>query len=268
MRKNSIKEKLSRNELTLGTWITIGNPDVAEIVAWAGFDWMIFDMEHAPLDISLVESMAQAVSSAPTPAIVRVPWNDPVYVKRALDLGVSGVMIPYVNDREEALRAVKSTKYPPAGFRGVAPRRASLYGIEWDAYLRKANDRLLVALQVETVDAVKNVEDILSVDGIDVAFVGPLDLSFSAGFPAKTTHPRVQSLIRRVAEACESAGIRSGIHSPVDQIGHYAEMGFKFIATGGDTDFLLDGAKAAVRAKEEALRRPVHPGKRKSASTA
>jgi 2-keto-3-deoxy-L-rhamnonate aldolase RhmA len=264
MRDNSVKKKLARNQLTLGTWITIGNPDVAEILAWSGFDWIIFDMEHAPLDISVVENLAQAVSAAPTLPIVRVPWNDPVYVKRALDLGVSGVMIPYVNDKQEALQAVRSAKYPPVGIRGVAPRRASLYGLDWDEYLKKANDQLLVVLQVETVEAVKNVEEILSVDGIDVVFVGPLDLSFSAGHPAKTTHPKVQDLIRKVAEAGESAGVRSGIHSSVEQIGHYADMGFKFIATGGDTDFLLGGAKEAIAAKDQALGKLQSPGKSKS----
>jgi 2-keto-3-deoxy-L-rhamnonate aldolase RhmA len=215
---------------------------------------MILDMEHAPLDFPLVESLAQAASAAPTPSIVRVPWNDPVYVKKALDLGVSGVMIPYVNDRQEATAAVKSTKYPPLGIRGVAPRRASLYGLEWDQYLKGANDHVLAVLQIETVQAVKNIEDILSVDGIDVAFVGPLDLSFSAGYPGNTMHPKVQTLIRRVAEAGEAAGVKTGIHSPVESIGHYAEMGMKFIATGGDTDFLFEGAKAAVAAKDVALK--------------
>ncbi len=255
MRENTVKKKLARNELTLGTWITINNPDVAEIIALSGFDWMILDMEHAPVDISGISNMAQAVSSAPTLPIVRVPWNDPVYVKRALDLGVSGVMIPYVNDKREATVAVRSAKYPPVGMRGAGPRRASVYGLEWDEYLSKANDSVLVVVQVESVEAVNNVEDILSVEGIDVLFVGPLDLSFSAGLPSKIMHPKVQALIRKVAEAAESAGVKSGIDSPTEQIAHYADMGMKFIATGGDTNFLLEGAKAAVAAKDKVVRR-------------
>ncbi|MDA4122655.1 MAG: aldolase/citrate lyase family protein [Thaumarchaeota archaeon] len=254
MRENTVKQKLARNELTLGTWITINNPDVAEIIAWSGFDWMILDMEHAPVDVPGISLMAQAVSSAPTLPIVRVPWNDPVYVKRALDLGVSGVMIPYVNDKREATIAARSAKYPPTGTRGAGPRRASMYGMDWDDYLSKANDSLLVVLQVESVEAVNNVEDILSVEGIDVLFVGPLDLSFSAGFPSKTDRPEVQALIRRVAEAAESAGVKSGIDSPTEQVKHYADMGMKFIATGGDTNFLLDGAKAAVAAKDKVVK--------------
>jgi 2-dehydro-3-deoxyglucarate aldolase len=254
MRENTIKKKLARNELTLGSWISINSPDVAEVVAWAGFDWLIFDMEHAPLDFPSIEHLAQAVSAAPTLPIVRVPWNDPVYVKRALDLGVAGVMIPYVNDKREATLGVSSAKYPPVGVRGAGPRRASLYGIDWDEYLKKANDFVLVALQIESVEAVENVEDILSVDGIDVLFIGPLDLSFSAGFPGETTHPKVQKLMQTVADAAESAGVKCGIDSPVARVGHYADMGFKFIATGGDTDFLLEGARGAVAEKDRVIK--------------
>lgn len=254
MKENSIKRKLAKGQYTVGTWVTTPHPDVAEIVAWAGFDWMIFDMEHAPLDISVIETLAQAASAAPTPPIVRVPWNDPVYVKRSLDLGVSGVMIPYVNNRDEAVIGVRSAKYPPAGIRGAAPRRASLFGLDWDDYLASANDNLLVVLQVESVEAVRNVEDIMGVEGVDVVFVGPLDLSFSAGHPGKTNHPEVQRLIRRVTDAGEKAGVVTGIHSGVGEIGHYAKMGMRFIATGGDIDFLLEGARGAVKAKDEALR--------------
>jgi 2-dehydro-3-deoxyglucarate aldolase len=249
MRQNTVKQKLAKNQLTLGTWITIGHPDVAEMIAWAGFDWFIFDMEHAPLDASQIEILAQAVSAAPALPIVRVPWNDPVFVKRALDVGVSGVMIPYVNNKQEALQAVKSAKYPPVGIRGVAPRRASMYGSEFHEYLRRANDEVLVVLQIETTEAVKNIEDILSVDGIDVCFIGPLDLSFSAGYPAKTTHPKVQSLIKKVVEASESAGIRAGIDTPLERLQHYTDMGFKFISTGADYAFMLRGAREAVSAK-------------------
>jgi 2-keto-3-deoxy-L-rhamnonate aldolase RhmA len=254
LKDNAVKTKLARNEVTLGTWVTIGNSDVAEVMAWSGFDWIIFDMEHGPLDVSTLETMAQAVSAAPALPVARVPANDPAQVKRTLDLGIPGVMIPYVNTRDEAVRAVASAKYPPTGIRGVAPRRASMYGLEWDDYLKNANNEVLVVIQVETVEAVKNIDEILKVEGIDVLFVGPLDLSFSAGFPSQTTRPEVQTLIRSVATAAENAGIRTGIHSPLGQIRHYVEMGFRFIATGGDTDFLLDGAKQAVDAKNEAIR--------------
>jgi len=250
LRENDVKRKLARNQLTLGSWVTIGNPDVAEIMAWAGFDWIIFDMEHGPLEIPVVETLAQAVTGAPALPIVRVPWNDPVYVKRVLDLGISGVMIPYVNDRDEAVQAVASAKYPPAGIRGVNPRRASRFGIEWDEYLRRADDEVLVAVQIETTKAVKNVEEILSVAGVDVVFVGPLDLSFSAGHPGKTTDPDIQALIKRVAEAALSAGITCGIHSPAELIGRYADMGFKFIATGADTEFLVTAARQAAGARD------------------
>jgi 2-dehydro-3-deoxyglucarate aldolase len=254
MKDNALKRKLARNEVTLGTWVTTGNSDVAEVLAWSGFDWLIFDMEHGPLDISTMEIMAQAVSAAPSFPVARVPSNDPVHVKRALDLGIPGVMIPYVNTKDEAIRAVGSAKYPPSGIRGVAPRRASMFGLEWDEYLKNANDQVLTVIQIETVEAVKNVEEILKVKGIDVLFVGPLDLSFSAGFPSQTTHPEVQSLIRSVAKAAEKAGVATGIHSSPGQIRYYAEMGFRFIASGGDTDFLLEGAKKIIDAKNEAIK--------------
>ena len=150
MKKNRVKQLLHSGKPTLGSWIQIGHPDVAEIMANMGFDWLVLDNEHGPYSTETTQLLIQAMSSTDTVPIVRVPWNDMVEIKRALDIGAYGVVIPMVNSKEEALHAVRACKYPPTGLRGVGPRRASRYGLDMKEYLRQANDEILIVIQIET----------------------------------------------------------------------------------------------------------------------
>ncbi len=227
---------------------------VAEILANRGFDWILVDMEHGQMGIESAGDLCAAIArGGPTP-LVRVAENDPATIKRALDAGAMGVMIPMVNSRAEAIRAVDSCKFPPAGSRGIGPGRASLYGIRLGEYLATADAEITVILQAEHRDAVERIDDILSVPGIDVIFVGPYDLSCSLGLPGQTSHPVVEEAIATVLAAAGRAGVTPGIFClDAATARRRAAQGFRFIAVGLDS-VLLDSAAtrtlAQVREKE------------------
>ncbi|MGQ9513689.1 MAG: HpcH/HpaI aldolase family protein [Thermoproteota archaeon] len=249
MRKNKIKEMLREHRTTIGAWATIGHADVAEVMSMQGFDWIVFDTEHAPLSIGTVQNMMQAISSSDVVPIVRVAWNDMVLIKLALDIGALGVVVPWVNTKEEAIRAVRATRYAPFGNRGVGPRRAASYGTKLADYLKSADQEMLVVCQIETQDAITNLEQILSVEGVDAVFVGPADLSTSLGHRGDWHHPDVKRAISKVLEASLKADVAAGIYamSIEDAIKHVAD-GFRFVALGSDTGFLISGCKRALAA--------------------
>jgi 2-keto-3-deoxy-L-rhamnonate aldolase RhmA len=252
--ENRVKELLKKGEVTFGSWVTIGHPDVAEIMANVGFDWLIFDTEHAPLSIETVEAQLAAINGTSVTPLIRVAWNDMVLIKRALDIGAKGLLIPWINTKEDAERAVKACKYPMAGVRGVAPRRASRYGLDLNEYLATADKNLLIILQIETAEAVKNVEEILSVDGVDAFFVGPADLSASLGFLGKWDHPRAIEATQNVLRAGKKLGVPGGIHAMnLDIAIQHAKDGFQFIALSSDYGFLLDQSRAALQKVREGI---------------
>lgn len=254
--ENRLKEQLKKGEVTFGAWVTIGHPDVAEVMANAGFDWIIFDTEHAPLSMETVQVLLQAINGTDVTPVIRVAWNDMVLIKRALDIGAKGILVPWVNTREEAERAVKACRYPTAGLRGVSPRRASRYGLEWDEYLATADKNLLVILQIETADAVKNVEEILSVPGVDAFLVGPADLASSLGFLGKGDHPKVVEATEKVLRAAKKLGVPAGINATnLDVAIQHAKDGFQFIALGADFGFLLQECQDALLKVREASRK-------------
>ncbi|ABL79019.1 HpcH/HpaI aldolase family protein [Thermofilum pendens] len=242
---------LSEKRAALGAWVTIGNPEVPEMLSLLGFDWLLFDMEHAPLDFQLLEYMLIAVKNDATP-LVRVPFNDPVYVKRVLDLGVAGILFPLVNKSEDAKLAVASTKYPPRGIRGVGPRRAASYGLRTNEYFEEAG-KVLVVVQIETQEAVKNIEEILSTDGVDAFFIGPNDLSFSFGYRS-WKEEAVRRAIERVADASRSLGVPGGMYCSDDESLEFAlSLGFSLIALGSDYRFLVAGAKSRLEKAKKLL---------------
>ncbi|MBO3803896.1 MAG: 4-hydroxy-2-oxo-heptane-1,7-dioate aldolase [Candidatus Brockarchaeota archaeon] len=249
MKKNRVKEMLKERKTTLGAWATIGHADVAEVMAQQGFDWLVFDMEHAPLSIGDVQNLMQATSGSDIVPIVRVAWNDMVLIKLALDVGAMGVVVPWVNTKEEASRAVRATRYAPLGNRGVGPRRAASYGSELVDYLKSADEEMMVVCQIETQEAIANLGQILSVEGVDAAFVGPADLSTSLGHRGDWHHPEVERAISKVLEASLDAGVAAGIYAmSVEDAARHAAEGFRFIALGSDTGFLASGCKAALSA--------------------
>ena len=247
---------LKKGEVTFGSWITIGHPEVAEIMANAGFDWLIFDTEHAPLSLETVEAQLAAISGTDVTPLVRVAWNDMVLIKRALDIGAKGLLIPWVNTREDAERAVKACRYPTAGVRGVSPRRASRYMLDLKDYLATADKNLLIVVQIETAEAVKNVEKILSVDGVDAFFIGPADLSASLGFLGKFDHPRLVEATEKVLHTGKKLGVPGGIHAiDLDVAIQHTKNGFQFIAFGSDYGFLLNDCQASLRKVREGARK-------------
>jgi len=245
--KNKVKEMLKRNEVTLGTWITTASPDVAEIMADIGFNWLIFDMEHAALGIETVQNLIQATRKSDVVPIVRVAWNDQVLIKLALDIGSYGLLVPMVNSREDAVKAVEAAKYPPAGIRGVGPRRASNYYRSFQDYLAKADEEIMVIVQIEHFEAVENIDSILSVEGVDVAFIGPADLTASMGLFGQYSNPKVVEAIDTVLTSCKKAGVPVGTHAfNVENASELISKGFRFIALGTDVGFLIQGCIDAL----------------------
>ena len=238
--KNQLKSRLKAGEQTYGVWMTVESPIVTELLSTLGFDWFVFDTEHSPLDIYQAQTLMQAMRGNRTTPIVRVAWNDLVPIKRALDIGAYGVVVPWVNTRQEAEMAVKACRYAPNGLRGCGPRRAAMFDSE---YLKTADEEILLIAQIETKKAVENIDEILSVDGIDVSYIGPADLSASYGHLGNMSHPKVQKAIDRVFDASEAAGVAKGMHMGAGKtIMDRVEKGYDFITVGSDLQFFRSGA--------------------------
>jgi len=247
---NRVLSKVSKGEPTFGVWITISHPEITEILSNLPFDWFVFDMEHAPLTIKDVEFLMMPLRGTDIVPIVRVPWNDFVIIKQVLDLGVEGVIVPWINTREEAEKAVKAMKYPPEGIRGTGPRRCVMYGAR-DAkeYFERWNESFILLTQIETVEGVKNIEEIIDVDGVTGSFIGPSDLSASLGAYRDFKNPAYIEALNKVLTATLKVGKIAGImsNSPEDAA-EKLRMGFNFITLSHDTRYLIEGAKLFLKA--------------------
>lgn len=194
--QNPVKRKLKNGQKTIGGFLQMISPVSAEIMSRSGFDWLIVDLEHSPGDFANLQAQLQAMNGSGVVPFARAPWNDMVAIKRTLDTGVMGVLIPYVNTREEAEAAVAACKYPPLGVRGVAGSpRAAGYTRNTMPYLTTANDEVIVMIAVETMEAVNNLDEILTVEGLDGIFIGPVDLASSMGYLGDPSQPEVQETI-------------------------------------------------------------------------
>lgn len=248
---NHSKALANEGRTSFGIFQSLASNAVSEILANRDFDWILVDMEHGMMNIETAGDLFAAISrGGPTP-LVRVMSNDQATIKRALDAGAMGVMIPMVNSRNDAVRAVSYCRYPPAGSRGVGPGRASLFGINMGEYLAAADEQIMVIPQAEHREAVEHIDDILSVPGIDVIFVGPYDLSCSMGLPGQVNHPDVEKAIDRVLSAAKRAGVTPGIFCmDVSSAQRRAAQGFRFIAIGLDSvmlDSAITGALGSLR---------------------
>ncbi len=233
----------------VGTWIMSASPLVAEAVGWAGFDWAVVDMEHTPIDVMDAVHLLQAVAGTPLVPITRVPWNDTVILKRALDAGAQTLLVPFVQTADEARAAVAATRYPPAGVRGMAGMsRASRFGTTPD-YLTRANDGIGLIVQLETREAVERIDEIAAVDGVDALFVGPADLSATMGHVGQLTHPEVLELTRHAVRRAKAAGKPIGtVGGTPEIVAQYREIGFDFIAVASDLGLLMHAAREAIAA--------------------
>lgn len=245
--KNLLKEKLSKGKSVVGCFVGLAHPDVTEVISRMGFDWILIDGEHSPMGLETMQMLLQAMNGSDCTPIVRPAWNDPVLIKRILDIGAHGVMVPWVNNKEEAEAAVKACKYPPVGTRGFGPRRASRNDPD---YKKTANDEIMVTVQVETQEAVDNIEEILSVDGIDACFIGPWDLSSNmlGRVPPEFDNPKYAGAIDRVIEVAKKMGKPAGFYSNMGNIAWAQEKGYTYNTVGEADGFLDYGARVALEA--------------------
>jgi len=246
---------LKKGEVTIGGWVQIGHPEIAEIMAEIGFDWIVFDMEHAPLSFETTQNLIQAIKCTESIPLVRVAWNDPVLVKCALDIGAYGVIIPWVTNKDEALKAVRSCKYPLKGIRGFGPRRASKYGIKLNEYIATADQEIMTVIQIETIEAFYNIKEILSINGIDAFFIGPNDLAASMGLIGQPNHPKVQEIIQKILNEGKKAGVPAGIAAFTPEAAiEYAKKGFQFIQLMTDTDIFVQACIKILRKVREGIK--------------
>jgi len=229
----------------------IGHPACAEILANLGYDWVCVDLEHATIGLEATADIFRALERFDCTSVARVPANDPVWIRRTLDAGARGVIVPMVNSAEEAKAAVRSAKYPPQGARGFGYSRANLHGMDFEQYIAGANDEIALVLQIEHKDAIASLDEIAAVSGVDALFIGPMDLSGSMGITGQMDHPDMTAALKAFRRACQAAGVPAGMHivKPTPQnVRQALADGYTLIAMGQDSLFLEQGAANALRA--------------------
>ncbi|HYL24938.1 MAG TPA: HpcH/HpaI aldolase/citrate lyase family protein [Burkholderiales bacterium] len=246
--RNGFKRALARGATQIGLWSSLSSNYSVEVIAGAGFDWLLLDMEHSPNDLESLLAQLQAAAPYATHPVVRVPWNDMVSIKRVLDVGAQSLLVPYVSSAAEARSAVSFTRYPPQGARGVAgTTRATRFGRIQD-YARRAHEEICVLVQVETQSALDNIEAICATEGVDGVFIGPADLHASLGHPGEIANPRVKPVIDEAVRRIRKAGKAPGILTPSeDDARHWLECGALFVAVGADVGILARGAEALAQ---------------------
>jgi 4-hydroxy-2-oxoheptanedioate aldolase len=247
--RNAFKRALQRRELQIGLWSSLCSNLVAEIIAHSGFDWILLDTEHSPNELPDLIAQLQALACGEASPVVRAAWNDTVLIKRILDIGAQSILLPYVQNAEEAARAVAAVRYPPRGVRGVsAASRASNFGRVKD-YLKKADEEICLLGQIESRAALEALESIGSVEGVDGVFIGPADLSASLGHIGDTQHPETQRAIEDAGRRLSRLGKPAGILAVVEaDARRYIEWGYSYVAVGVDTTLLARSADALARA--------------------
>ena len=242
---NRFKHALCEGRHQLGLWCSLSHHYALEAVAGAAFDWLLLDMEHSPNDLESLLTQLQAVAPYPASAVVRVPWNDTVMIKRVLDIGAQSLLIPYVQNVDEARAAVAATRYPPEGVRGVAgSTRATRFG-RVAGYAKRAHEELCVLVQLETKEALQHIEAIAALDGIDGIFIGPADLHASMGFAGEIANPAVVPLIEDAIRRIRAAGKAPGILMVNEEVARRCiAQGCVFTAVGVDVNILARGADA------------------------
>ncbi len=242
---NRFRQSLLQGDTQIGCWCALANPITTEVLGLAGFDWLVLDGEHAPNDVTTFIPQLMALKGSHSAPVVRPPTNEPVIIKRLLDIGFYNFLIPFVETAEQAVRAVSATRYPPAGIRGVSvSHRNNNYGTIPD-YFSIINDNITVLVQIESQEGVDNIDAITAVDGVDGVFVGPGDLSAALGYLGQPNHPDVQRVIRHIFASVEALGKPSGILAPAEaDARRYLEWGARFVAVGSDLGVYRSGTQA------------------------
>ncbi len=251
MRENAVKRLWREDKPALGGWLSIGNTFSAEVMAAQDLDWLCIDMQHGVIGYDTAVPMLQTISATDVTPIVRVPWCEPAMIMKMLDAGAYGIIVPLVNDRAQAEAAAAACRYPPRGIRSHGPTRAAYYaGFD---YLAHANDEVLCIPQIETVEAMENLDDILSVPGIDVAYIGPMDLTISMGITPEQdgeAEEYVQAR-KRIVESCHKHGVVPGVHSNPGAAARRIEEGFRLIRITGDHNTMARAVREDIRAVRE-----------------
>jgi 2-dehydro-3-deoxyglucarate aldolase len=251
-----MSKKTLLNQISIGSWITLGHPAIAEIFAAAGFDWLAVDLEHSSITIREAEELIRIIQLKGVTPLVRLSSNNSEQIKRVMDAGAHGIIVPMVNSRKEAEEAVSAVKYPPTGTRSFGLARAQGYGQNFDNYVRWQSDNTLVVVQVEHIESVNVLDSILAVDGVDAYFVGPYDLSGSLGIPGQFQHPKYISAMNKIRQIGNDLKVPGGVHvvePDWNQLKQCIEDGYKFIAYSLDVR-MLDVACRNVLKKVSEIR--------------
>ncbi|CAA6812699.1 MAG: 2-dehydro-3-deoxyglucarate aldolase (EC [uncultured Sulfurovum sp.] len=241
----TLKQKLNNNQLTIGSWIMMGNSMSVEVMALAGFEWLVVDIEHTPIDMETVQTLIIAIQANDIKALVRVSKNEEVVIKKVLDMGADGIIVPMVSSKEDAEQAVNYAKYPPVGKRGVGLYRSTKFGTKFEEYKKWVDEELVIIAQIEHIDAVNNIDDILQVEGIDGTIIGPYDLSGSMGYPGEFERADVKEAVQKVLDNCKAHNIPSGFHvvdTNPENLNQKIAQGCTFLAYGIDYFFMRDAA--------------------------
>ncbi len=253
-----LKQKLKNNSLSIGSWLSIAHPSIVEIMANAGFEWLVIDLEHTSIDLSMTQVLISTIQSKDLKALVRVSKNEEVIIKRVLDMGADGIIVPLVKNKKDAKKAVKFAKYPIEGKRGVGLYRAQNYGLDFQKYKKWVKNELVIIAQIEHKKAVKNIQKIIDVEGIDGIIIGPYDLSASMGMPGEFDKKEVKEAIKKVLKVCKDNNFPFGFHvidsnakSSIEKI----KQGCTFLAYSLDFFFLGDKAREGMNAIKREIKR-------------
>lgn len=249
----NLKSSINQKKLLIGSWIQLQDVFSAEIMAKAGFDWLAIDMEHGLIDLNCAYKLIQVINLSGGVPLVRLNENDPSTIRRVMDAGAGGVIVPMVNCKEDARMALDAVNYPPAGKRSFGLGRAHQYGKKFESYMRKANRSSILVVQIEHINALDNLDSILNLKGIDACIIGPYDLSGSMGIPGKFNDKKFNAVLEKIINAVKDSGKLLGIHivHPCESdLKHRITQGFKFIAYGMDTIFLQDAASCVQGLKK------------------
>lgn len=246
---NRLKDKLSKKSLTLGSWVTIPSTEVIEILSTAGFEWLVIDREHTSISLSEAKVLIQTIQANGMEALVRVSSNDETEIKKVLDIGADGIIVPMIKSKEEIEKAISYTQYPPSGVRGVGLNRAHKYGTAFKEYREYSKSNIVVIAQIEHIKAVENLEEILSCEDLDGTIVGPYDLSASMGFPGEYERQEVVEALSKVENITLNSKKSLGFHV-IESDHSYSlrrvKSGYTFLAFSIDFFFLGDLARTQM----------------------
>lgn len=256
----TFKALLQSGEPAIGSWIAFADPYSVEVMADAGFDWLLIDTEHVPIDRHTLRSILVSMRGSVSSPIVRLSSNSQDHFQTALDLGAQGVVVPMINSCEDAEKAVSFCRYPPLGLRGFSPTRASRYFQDLRAYAEKANDEIALIIQIETPQAVKGMDEILRTKSLDGVFIGPSDLASFMSLPAQTGHPDVQQLVDKAIDRARAHSIPFGLPTwTAKECKGYVDRGAQILTVGSDLQYMAQAARAGLAGVRSLLREPLKP---------